>query len=220
LTRLQDSVLKRNFNWLGYIYNPLKRLFLWNRPENVIKKSVSEFKFHSTILIVGGGADNTVMEILKQGKSLEITHLDISSVLSLKGQKRISKLNQYSRNVQFKIKPFLEFQTKYKYQAVIFPFYLDLYTEQEVIDNIIHTRGLLDSNGIIYVIDFSSNQKQTLWMRIKVMFLYAVFFPIIHQKRIAIPDYDNLFKKSGYQKLFEHHYYKGFYSVKAFTLNF
>lgn len=215
----KQNIFRRNFNGLGYIYNPLKKIFLWNRPETVISKSVLELNQHQNTLIVGGGADNTVEEILGHRKTDFLTHLDISSVLSQKAQKRISALSLETENVTFKVAPFFEFKTEVKYDAVIFPFYLDLFSEQDVKKNVEFAKNVLAEGAYVYVIDFSSNQKQTTWMQFKVAFLYLVFYPIIGNPRWSIPNFDQLFLESGYTKQFETDYYGGFYSLKVFRLN-
>lgn len=213
---LTNEEITRNFNWLGHIYNPLKKLFLWNRPEKVISRSVSSMCKASKVLVVGGGADNTVLELLNQSKADFVTHVDISKVLSKKAQTRIKNIDGVDQ-VTFIVKPFVEFDSEYKYDAVILPYYLDLFDVNAIKNQIDQVSDLLKPKGHVHVIDFSSSQNQTIWMRLKVRILYEVFYPITGNRNYRIPDFDLLFKKTGFKKEFEESFYDGFYSLKVFT---
>lgn len=213
--KLTNEEIGRNFNLLGYFYNPLKRVFLWNRPEKVITKSIALINPDSNVLVVGGGADNTIQQLLKQEKAKAITHLDISKVLSEKARKRIKNVSGCEQ-VNFEIKPYLEMDAKPVFDVVILPFYLDLFDAIDLEKNINHTAKNLKPNGQVYVIDFSSSQNQTLWMRLKVRILYLLFYPVIGNRNTRIPDYDVFFKECGFKKEFEKCFYNGFYSIKAF----
>jgi hypothetical protein len=209
--------LKRSFNFLGHFYNPLKQFFLANTPEKVISKSVPYFGKHQNILVVGGGADNTVQELIKNACCSEITHLDISSVLSEKAKLRIpSAQNRKNVNVNFVVCAFLEYEPEIKYDAMVFPFYLDLFFTQEVIENINKAKGLLSSNSSIYVIDFAASKDLNWFNDGVVKLLYLLFYPLTNVFRKSTPDYNTLFLNNGFVKKRELAFYNGLYSFKEF----
>ncbi|UTW64934.1 class I SAM-dependent methyltransferase [bacterium SCSIO 12643] len=170
----------------------------------------------SKALVVGGGADNTVLELLNQNKVDTVTHVDISKVLSEKSQARIKNIDG-SDQVTFLVRSYLEYNSKSKYDAILFPYYLDLFDVGDLKDQIKHTATLLKSNSCVYVIDFSSSQNQSIWMKLKVRILYLFFYPVIRNRNYKIPDFDTSFKEIGFKKEFEECFYGGFYSLKVFT---
>ncbi len=211
--------LKRSFNFLGHFYNPLKQIFLANTPEKVISKSVPHFGLHRNVLIAGGGADNTMQEIIKNECCPEITHLDISSVLSGKAKARFQNAQfEMGANVKFVVSPFLEYETETKFDSMVFPFYLDLFTNEEVIENIHKAKSLLSNNSSIYVIDFSPAQDLGWFNDLVVRALYVLFYPLTNVYRKSTPDYTKLFLNNGFVKKKELKFYKGLYSFKEFEL--
>ena len=195
-------------------------MFLANTPEKVIAKSVLHFGKHSNILIVGAGADNTVQELIENECCSDITHLDISFVLSGKAKTRIQKMHpSKSEKVNFVVCPFLEFESEVKFEALVFPFYLDLYATPEVIENILKAKSLISKNASIYVIDFSPSKDLGRFFDLLVRTLYLLFYPLTNVYRNSTPDYTKLFLNNGFVKNQEHSFYKGLYSFKEFRLS-
>ena len=62
---MKNVQLKLGFNLIGKVYNPIKRLVLGNTPELLIAYAVSKIKPSGHVLVIGGGGDNTVLELLK-----------------------------------------------------------------------------------------------------------------------------------------------------------
>tara|TARA_R110002050_G_scaffold149463_1_gene276117 strand:+ start:170675 stop:171358 length:684 start_codon:yes stop_codon:yes gene_type:complete len=213
------NYLGKSFNLLGHIYNPLKRFFLGNLPENVIATAVPSIRKHEHFLIVGAGADNTVLELVKHNKCTQITHVDISSVLSKKGKKRFRKTHPNSTLlVDFIVQPFLSFTSDTKYDAVIFPFYLDVFSEEEVRMNIQHSKKMMNKDGIFYVIDFNSSNDASVKNRVLVKLLYRLFYPFTRVKRNAVPDYTQLFMEAGMVELERRLICDSRYTFHEFTL--
>lgn len=173
---------------------------------------------HKHFLIVGGGADNSLEELLNAGKTQNVIHVDISSVLSQKSRNRFSNsLLSGQARVQFVVAPFLAFNGT-RCDGIIFPFYLDLFTDDEVRDNILHAKLHLTQNGLIYVIDYSSAVSPNSWADWKIKILYALFAPITKVNRSKIPDFALLFSEYGLTLVSTTTFYKGEYSVYIFKV--
>lgn len=191
--------LEQRFNLLGHIYNPLKQIFLANEPEKVIAKVILKMGFHFRVLVVGGGADNTVSELFFRNKCTTVTQVDISSVLTKKAQIRLKNKNAaWFRKAKFITSPFLEYESGEKYDAIISPFYLDLFTEWEVKENIEKMKTMLPNGGLIYVIDFANSSKQSTSNKWLIEMLYLLFYPITEVYRKEVPNYRKLFNECGF----------------------
>ena len=211
------KVVRQGFNVLGFFYNPLKRIFLANQPEIVISESISEMAFHSNVLVVGGGSDNTLLELFQNQICNTVTHVDISSVLSEKASIRLREKDpEVMDAVKFIAQPFLGIESVESFDAVIFPFYLDLFLLDEVKENIKKTKSLLLPDSRVYVIDFNSNKNSTLLNRLKIKGLYLLFYPFTRIYRKSVPDYDSVFSDLGFTKVKEQKFFKELYQLKVF----
>ncbi|MGB0390134.1 MAG: class I SAM-dependent methyltransferase [Salibacteraceae bacterium] len=192
--------LKLGFNLLGNIYNPLKKYFLKNQPENAIAIGVSRLKrLYTKILIVGGGADNTIEELLKLESVIEITQVDISETLTNKSKKRIQSGVKPKHNVCYEVNAFLDWQSLKKFDLIICPFYLDLFGDEEILKNLEKMKSMLNPEGEILVIDFKSFANQSIRQQWQLRILYLLFYPFTGIIRKATPDYLTLFDKKKYK---------------------
>jgi len=183
-----------------------------NVPEKIIARSVPDFEFHSHVLIVGGGADNTILELIRNKKCERITHIDISKVLSSKANIRLQQEGLESKiEVDYIVKDFLSMESEIEFDAVVFPFYLDLFLDFEIEENIQNAKQLLQPNGSIYIIDFSSSTESSFWQKMKEIGLYKLFYPVTKTSRNTFPNYRFLFEKNGFKQKRSQQFKNGFY---------
>ena len=192
--------VKLRFNVLGWIYNPLKSFFLGKGPEEIIVEAVKQLPTVKKILVVGGGADNTIVELLSLKKTEQIILVDISDVLLKKAQSRIVESPYDITNVSFELTPFLKYWSTQKFDVIIFPFYLDLFSDEEIMENIKKAKRMLSSKGQMMIVDFSNSEKLNVWNRSKVFLLYVLFYPISGNIRKSIPPYSVLMSAYGVKK--------------------
>lgn len=205
--------IRSGFNFLGLFYNPLKRFFLQNNPEKAIRSFIPKIRPVDFALVVGGGADNTLIELFNHDKANHVTHVDISWVLSEEGSNRWhSHINYEPGKVSFRVTPFLDFKGK-KFDAVIFPFYLDLFQTDEVMKNIYKAKEHLVNGGFIYVIDFYAT---SFFDRFKIWVLYFLFSPFTGVFRSKLPKYEKLFAEAGFEKYGRTWNYKDNYQMTVF----
>ena len=188
-----------------------------NVPEKIIAKSIPILEFHKHILVVGGGADNTLIELIKNKKCEKITHIDISEVLSSKAKLRLQQEGLSDKlKVDYIVKDFLSMESEIKFNAVVFPYYLDLFLDSEIEENIYQARQFLGPKGSIYMIDFSSNTESNYWQRIKEKGLYFLFYPITKTSRSSFPNYKKLFENCGLEEVQSKTFKNGFYKYSKF----
>lgn len=198
---MNSNQLKRRFNLIARFYTPVKRIVLGDDPEFVIQKAIQNLRDYSNILIVGGGADNTLSEIITHQKARKVSVIDISSNLLQEARLRIQGLDLHGIEVEMINSAFLAEYSTQKYDVVIFPFYLDLFSDKEVMQNIVHLKTKLKDSGLVVVIDFSSRQKLGLLNKSLIAALYVIFIPISGLIRFSIPPYFHLFSKCGFHRL-------------------
>ncbi len=213
---MNSNQLKWRFNLVGRFYNPVKRLVLGTTPEAVIGKTIKELETFHNVLVVGGGADNCVSELIQNQKSKKITLVDVSATLLEEAKVRIQNRNTSKVDIALINCAFLDFESTKKFDLVIFPFYLDLFSDQEVHQNIMHVSSKLNNMGKVLIIDFSSSKKQSFINQVKVALLYALFLPISGTFRLAIPNYYLLFSTFDFQLIRERTHASRLYNSQIF----
>ena len=211
------SRLMEGFNLLGYIYNPLKQIFLANQPEKVISEAILKMDYNQQVLIVGGGADNAVIELISNRKCDFVTQVDISSVLNEKGRQRLAMKNPvWLKIASFVTCPFLNYEPDEKYGAILSSFYLDLFKEPEVKSNIDKMSELLIEGGIIVVTDFSDSKLQSNSNKWLIQLLYILFYPFTGVYRKRVPEYKKIFSEQGFTLMSETYFSNNLYQNLVF----
>ena len=191
-----------------------------NVPEKIISEVIPNMDFHKHVLVVGGGADNTVTELIRNKKCERITYIDISNILAAKAVLRLNSSGLMGKlQTDFIVKDFLSMESERVFDALVFPYYLDLFENSEIHENIVKTKRILNQNGVVYVIDFASSIKSSAWQRIKEWGLYFVFHPITKVNRRTFPNHKQLFEKNGFKQTHSSTYKNGFYAALTFKRN-
>ena len=95
-------------------------------------------------------------------------------------------------------------------------FYLDLFTEWEVRENIEKMNMLLIPQGVVYVVDFLSNPDVSKQNALLIKLLYALFYPFTGIYRTEVPNYKEIFKEFDFELVKENTFFKNRYQVLAF----
>lgn len=155
-----------NFNSVSGFYDSLASLIFgskWNEVQFSSTAYLSETD--KNILIVGGGTGRLLGRLEKK----QITFLELSS-----------KMIQHAQNVeseslvQFLEGDYLTWQTKEKYDVVIFPFFLDCFDELHLKKLLQKAKGEINPNGKLIVTDFQPSH----WLHDLLVKVMYVFFGI------------------------------------------
>lgn len=188
-----------------------------NVPEKISAKIIPYFGVHKHILVVGGGADNTIIELIRNKKCENITHIDISRVLSSKARLRLQQSGFLEKaKVDFIVKDFLSMESEIVFDAIVFPYYLDLFLDFEIEENIRKAKQFLTPKGNIYVIDFSSSTKRSMWQKFKAWGLYTIFQPVTKVSRKSFPNHKILFENCGLDEVQSETFKNGFYKFSKY----
>lgn len=190
-----SKTLKRHFNSIAPFYNFIKRIVLNNGTETAIEFFIPFSKPHGRILVVGAGNDNSVIELNKCSAVLEIVHLDISSRMTELARKRNRSL---STPCGYSTVSFSDFQSDQKFDQIIMPFYLDLFSDSMVVEQLQIAKRFLSSQGKVVIVDFDSSSELGWVNQLRIQFLYGIFWPITGNIRSKIPDYTALSQKVNF----------------------
>lgn len=154
-----------------------------------IKRATAEFfnfiNERDKVLIIGGGT-GWILEQFQQSH-LQVTYVDLSAEMINKARKR-----KFSFPVKFITGSYTSVP-KDKYDIVITPFFLDMFSGNKLNDVIQHIMPHLRKKGIWLFSDFIPSNKIHHRVLVRIMYLFFSLFYDIEKYRL--PDYDYWFNK-------------------------
>lgn len=191
----------KGFDPLVPFYDSLARFVFLGAIQKSQKCLVSYVKPNSSLLILGGGTGELLESL---DSSVQVTYVELSVKMIERAKKRKTKAK-----VKFEQLDFLNWTSPVKYDYVICPFFLDLFSEKRLVNVLDKIRSHLNSNGKLFVADFDGASTSFFHrVLLKLMFL---FFSITGA--IMIKKYNGMFEVLASR--FEvveatHFFYRGF----------
>ena len=173
-------------------YDLLKRISFGDALNNATINYMSELSEYKDFLIVGGGSGISLPQF-NQDQNIQFIDSNASMIARAKRRKT-------SAAVQYHAKRFEAFDTTQKFDVICFPFFIDLYNQNEATSILDKAKSLLNDSGRLVVTDFYSIKKLSNWRQKLLLRTVIVFFNITtwhrHSKIFNIP---NTIKASNFQ---------------------
>lgn len=199
------------YDWLAPCYDKLACFFVGRQIQQMQLKMIHHLCDRKKLLIIGGGTGWILPYIFRVNPTLVIHYVDASEKMIDKARKNAhgNKRIKFIQGTEAAI-------PEYDYDAVLTHFYLDLFTETQLIDLINQLKKCLVKDACWLVSDFEI-QSRVHWIKVKVMYL---FFRIVTGLRTnALPAWHHAFTQAGCAAL-ENEYSKGrFIRSIAFQVN-
>lgn len=179
----------RGYNWLASFYDKLALLVVGKQIQQMQLTMLGHLHNRKKLLILGGGTGWILPHIFRVNPSLVIHYVDASEKMIDKARKNAhgNKRVQFIHGTEAAI-------PEYDYDAVLTHFYLDLFTETQLIELIDQLKKCLVKDACWLVSDFEI-QSRVHWIKVKVMYL---FFRIVTGLRTsAIPAWHRAFTQAG-----------------------
>lgn len=160
------------------------------------------------MLIVGGGSGK-ILEQLSQNQ--QVTYVEIS--------KRMLRLAQHRKceaQVSFVCADYLNWESQQKFDAVLFPFFLDLFEETSIRLVLKKVWAQLSPAGTLHVLDFQKKDWFHLLI-LKVMYLFFRIFIDLEAKKL--PHIDQAVQKLGFLPIGSRSFYRKLISYRIYKKN-
>lgn len=210
-----------NFDGIVFCYDFLKQVVFGNCVDKAQVEFLSYIPKNASVLIIGGGTGEILVEILKYTRAKEITYLEYSGKMIAAAKKRIKPFQDASKT-SFEI-TFIQgsvemLNSATKFDVVCTPFVLDVVKPEALGAFIWAIEKRLSPIAYWLFSDFCKPSSYTLVsyyhrFLIKAMFLF--FNITTGLKGENLPDFDSYFKKHGYTLLASKNYYAGLIQSKA-----
>jgi len=193
--------MKKGYDRIAHFYDRLTRL--------VFGKSIllsqtlffDKLQFCNKVLVVGGGTGQWLNNLIKKFPHLKITFVD-SSLEMIRLAKKKLELNQ---NVNFIHGTIESVSVNEKFDAVALFYFLDLFSEGELLIVLKSISGRMKSGSTWLVSDFVNQKK---WHAILLWIMYLFFNVFTGLKTKQLPDWQSSLNKITLRQIRQ----KGFFN--------
>lgn len=157
------------------------------------------------ILIAGGGSGKLLEGL---DNACNVTFLDLSKMMIMKARLRRSvSINTFIRA------DLLKWESTKVYDAIVFPFFLDSFQEQNLQLILSKTKGMLKDSGELHVIDFQTIGAARNFL-VKLMYIFFRILTKMEGKRLL--DINGEIQKAGLSSISESLYYNGWIYYRVY----
>ena len=199
--------MKGNYDNVAPFYDLLSHLVFGNSISEALLFLVNAIPANSSVLIIGGGTGQILEEISKKYISgLQITYVELSKKMISLSKKRSTGDN----SVVFINQSISDVTFYQQFDAVITPFLFDNFSTRttKVLFNKIDI--LLKPFGLWLFADFQLSEKNKLWQKWLLNFMYFFFRFLCGIEASHLPDTASLFKDYKYQLVSKQTFYGKF----------
>ena len=135
-----------DFDSIAFLYDWLKRIVFWGNIDRATNEYLGQIQSYSNILIVGGGTGKLLNYL---PDSCKVTYVEKSEKMLLQAYKYAK-----ARQIKFVNLDFLEFSSEEEFDALICPFFLDVFGETNLNKVIQKFSSMMHSKSLFLVSDF------------------------------------------------------------------
>jgi tRNA (cmo5U34)-methyltransferase len=178
------------FDRIAWFYDPLARLVFGNRLKHAQKTYLHHLKTGSRVLILGGGTGAILEAVLYRQPECHITYIDASMAMLKRAQgRRLNGSISYIHGDENSI-------PESNYDAVITPFYLDMFTEHDLAAAIRKISASMAPGALWIVADFFPSQR--MLHRALLSLMYAFFRATTGIRARSLPDWKSALELNGW----------------------
>ena len=199
-----------DFNRIAFIYDFLAKLIFGKAIAESQKYFLNIIPDCSKVLILGGGSGWFLVELLKVKPNCKVWYIDASGkMISLSKNKIESR-----HSVHFIHGTEQDTPASTNYDVVITNFYLDLFTDHQLVGVINKIRSLLKPGAHWIVTDFIENEKW--WQRMMLKVMYWFFRITCNIESQQLPEWNKSAANAGLKEINSKTFYRGFIKTALF----
>lgn len=210
-----------NFDGVVFFYDFLKKIVFGNSLDKAQAAFLSYIPSKASVLIIGGGTGEILLDMSKSASVKDITYLEYSDKMLVAAKRRMDRLRNASEGtfeITF-IKGSVEIlDPTVKYDVVVTPFVLDVIEPDELGEFMKAINNHIRPAGYWLFADFCKSSSNNLisyynTFLIKSMFLF--FDLTTGLKANDLPDFDAHFLDFGYTMLASKSFHRGIIQSKV-----
>jgi tRNA (cmo5U34)-methyltransferase len=195
------------FDSLAWMYDTLAQLVFGRSIKEAQRYHLNDITDGTTVLILGGGTGWLLHDLLLLKPDCRVWYIDASAKMIEAAKKKVP----LNHDVHFIVGTEEFIPRDMKFDVILTPFYLDMFTDtclQRIIGLIKEVQG---SSGVWIITDFVHTGKW--WHEVLLAQMYFFFRWVAGIEAVRLPHWQRLIANSGYKELNTRFFYSGF--IKA-----
>ena len=201
-----------HFDWLAKYYDTLTRLVFGNALKESERHFLHLLPNGCTVLMVGGGTGQVLRHIFGHDPTCRVWFIEASGKMLSHATRNLPA--EYADQVQFVYGTEASIARHLKFDVIITNFYLDLYTDKELVDVCATLHERLNEKGLWLASDFIDGRRW--WQRIMLFLMYRFFVSTCRISARRLPDWEEVFDYIGLSRLNQALFYRGFIKSAVF----
>ncbi|MGE0586947.1 MAG: class I SAM-dependent methyltransferase [Cyclobacteriaceae bacterium] len=200
------------FDRIAPIYDSIARLVFCGAIRKAQETHLNRIPPHAKVLVLGGGSGKWMERLFNLNPGCTIYFIEASSRMLRLAKKNNSK---YSQQIEFIHGTHLS-APLVQFDVLITHFFLDMFSDDGLVDLITLVKDRLKRNGIWIVADFVD---QRWWHRLLLRIMYS-FFRLVGAIDIGkLPEWESAIKDKGIFTDQTRYFFGSFISCKSFKVS-
>jgi ubiquinone/menaquinone biosynthesis C-methylase UbiE len=180
--------MRNDYNLIADIYDIGVSILFGKEVYHSYIEHLDHVKASDKVLIVGGGSGRLLASV---SQAAEIDYIELSGRMIKQAKEK------RSTNIRFHQLDFSDFASDQKYDWVIFPYFLDLFTIAEIKGFLTKSNGLLKPKGQLIVSDF--DLPRSSWHKGLIAFSIMILRLIVSLRITNLAPILDILEAEGYQ---------------------
>lgn len=195
-----SAAVTPNFDFIAPVYDALAGLVYGQAQKQAQQHFLSQVPPHAQVLVVGGGSGWILQELFRLARPAHVLYLEASGKMLHQAQMLFK--HEAPAPLEFRLGTERDLQEPEKFDVVLTPFVLDLFTEPELQTMLQKLDTALRPAGLWLQTDFqlSTSQWYQIWQKPMLWLMYRFFGWASGISAKKLPPLDKLFHQLGYHQ--------------------
>ena len=189
-----------NFDLVAPVYDLLAKIVFGRSLIKAQIEFLGSIKPEHRVLIIGGGTGLILKEIFKVSNPKSISYIESSAKMIARSKQKIEN-SIYREKVTFiRASRPTDYKSVAHFDVVITNFYLDLYDDHSICEEMLKINDALMPKGLWLFADFELREASPFWQKKLVKIMYRFFQLTCGVKVSELPSFEDAFREIGLKK--------------------
>lgn len=206
-----------DFSAIAPIYDQLARLVFRGAIERSQTQFLCELKKGWQLLLLGGGTGLVLEHLDLQKTAMSIDFVEPSGKMMKKAKVRLS--NSSKLDVVYHECNFEDIEISHQYDAIHCGYFLDLFSEVNLVGVIQQIKKMLKPSGILLIADFQlTHADHQFWQKPMIDLMHWFFRIFSNLESDQLRDFDSYLTKEGFVVEYEQEYFSKMVFSRVYSL--
>ena len=192
---VNNSVNGTDFSKIAPYYDFLQKLVFRQQLQQAQSHFLDDIQDNSIVLVVGGGTGKILHSILSNSTPQSIIYVEKSAKMIELAR---SKFPEF-KGIEYINEDVLEWNSNGRFDAIVLPFVMDVFSDDDAKLVLKKLGGLLKENGQLIYTDFVNSGKDNRRASILISTMYWFFKLTANLKTQKLPNVDPTFNSLGFK---------------------